>query len=329
MGNIGDERILHCLRLFFNGHEIRSFTIGLADNKIDEINSCDYVLIGGGGLLLRQANKFYEFINKIRRPLGLVGIGVEAMNADMAKTSNLLLEKSEFFLVRDKESSELLLNHPKVIIGPDLSFLSSYDVVYPPDQSIVGLNLRNWLSIETEYGSPFWMSLSALPKSFRTLDKMWLGKKWDERKFLSLLRTFKGAVFPMPFEFNEESSDSDFCILRKYFTSVPKTFDIGWFDKVRYVVAMRFHAVAFSVQCGIPFVCISYQPKCTRFCRSIGMDHYCLDIYSGYDKIVDRLSELEKNYEAIRQSLIFQRQKLAKDINSIMNEILTLMERQV
>ena len=121
-GNIGDERILHCLRLFLKKHEIHSFTI-TSNERIDKINSCDYVLVGGGGLLLRRANQFYGLLSKITKPIGVVGIGVDSMNNDMAKTVDFLLEKSDFFIVRDKESRELLSNHPKVKVGPDLTFL--------------------------------------------------------------------------------------------------------------------------------------------------------------------------------------------------------------
>jgi polysaccharide pyruvyl transferase WcaK-like protein len=329
--NIGDERILQCLKWFFNKHEVHPFNMENAKKKIDKINSCDYVLLGGGGLLLRGFNRYYGLFNGISRPLGCVGIGVEAMNKDMKKTINLLLEKSNFILVRDKESRELLGNHYKTIVGPDLTFLSNYDLFDPVDEKIVGLNLRTWYPWRVEFGSFSLRQLDRLKKNFArahlSFEKIWPFRKWDERKFVNLLREFEGEIFPMPFYFEKGNSDVD--VLRQYFDGVPNTFDINWFRKIRYLVAMRFHAILVSVQCGIPFVCISYQPKCTRFCQSIGMNHYCLDVSSGYNKIVDRLFDLENNYETIRQNLILHRQKLSSDINHVMNEILTLMESQV
>jgi hypothetical protein len=59
------------------------------------------------------------------------------------------------------------------------------------------------------------------------------------------------------------------------------------------------------------------------------MNRFCLDHLSDYDKIVDRLFDLEKNYETIRRTLVRHRQKLSNDINYLMSEILQLMEREV
>jgi len=328
--------MLQCLKWFFNKHTIHPFDTIHGEENIDKINSCDYVLLGGGGLLLRGFNKRYGLINKITKPLGCVGIGVETMHAcasehDMKRAVDLLLEKSNFILVRDAESKELLGNYSKVIVGPDLTFLFSYDLVDPIGQKIVGLNLKDWSCFGGEGGTLYWALLIRLGKSVKSLKKIWPFKKWDERRFVSLLHSFNAEIFPMPFNFEEKSSFlvSDVAVLRRYFDRVPNTFDINWFKKIRYLVAMRFHAILFSVQCGIPFVCISYQPKCTRFCQSIGMNRYCLDHLSEYDRIVDRLFDLENNYETIRQNLVLQRQKLSNDINYLMSGILQLVESEV
>jgi len=253
------------------------------------------------------------------------------MNNDMKRTVNLLLEKSNFVLVRDKESRELLGNHSKTIVGHDLTFLYSYDLVDPIEQRIVGLNLRDWRWFRAELGGKYWALLNILDKNVKSFKKIWPFRKWDESKFVNLLHSFKAEIFPMPFYLEEKGLGfvSDVDVLRRYFDWVPTTFDISWFKKIRYLVAMRFHVILFSVQCGIPFICISYQPKCTRFCQSIGMNHYCLDPFSDYNKIIDKLFDLENNYETIRQNLVLQRQKLSNDINYLMNEILQLMESEV
>lgn len=335
--NVGDERILQCLERFFSGHKhsIRSFNIGDAKKNIDRINSYDYVLLGGGGLITRRFNKYYTLFDKIRRPLGCVGIGVEAMNRDMEKSVNLLLEKSDFILVRDKESKEMLRNNFKIMVGPDLTFLSSYDLSDPTDDRIVGLNLRYWCSSEAEYGSYYWHLRNYIEKNLRSFGAVWPRGKWDERKFVSLLREFRGKFLPMPFCLEDvklartRSYVSDVDVLRQYFKGVPAAFDPSWFSKIRYLIAMRFHAILFSVQCGIPFVCISYQPKCIRFCQAIGINEYCLDVFSNYDQILDRLVDLENNYEKIRQKLVLSRQELINEITHVMSKILAYMESQV
>ena len=167
---------------------------------------------------------------------------------------------------------------------------------------------------------------NVIPKKLESINKLWIGKKWDEKKLIELLSYFGAQILPMPFEFDGNSSDTDFRLLGQYFENVPKAFDIGWYGQIRYLVAMRFHAIVFSVQCGIPFINLSYQPKCTNFCRDIGMGEYCLDIYSDYDTILDRLSDLLNNFETVRRNLIFQRQKLSDNITSIMSDVLEHIE---
>jgi polysaccharide pyruvyl transferase WcaK-like protein len=245
----------------------------------------------------------------------------------MKKAVDLLLEKSEFILVRDKESKELLGNHSKVMVGPDLTFLFSYDLANPTEEKVVGLNLRDWNWLGGEGGTLRFALLNRLGKSFKWLKKIWPSKKWNEERFVSMLHSFKARVFPMPLYFEQKSSFlvSDVAVLRRYFDLVPDTFDISFFEKIRCLVAMRYHALLFSVQCGIPFVCLSYQPKCARFCQSIGMSHYSLDLFD-YDKIVDRLLDLENNYHTIRQNLVLHRRKLSNDINCRMSEILSIVE---
>ena len=124
--NQGDERMFYCIKRYFKKHEIVRFRNLLeAIQSIELVNSCDYVLIGGGGLIFRGFSRYVEFIKSIKKPLGCIGISIEAdnLNPDMEAGLSLLKKKCDFIYVRDQKSKKLLQNHYKVIVGPDLSFL--------------------------------------------------------------------------------------------------------------------------------------------------------------------------------------------------------------
>jgi polysaccharide pyruvyl transferase WcaK-like protein len=116
--------MLYCLKTFFQGNEFLVATDwNDARLKISELNKCDYILIGGGGLLLRNISKQLDLIRCFRKPFGLIGVSVEAKHRSMTPFLDAVKEKADFILVRDKQSKLCFDNHYKVIVGPDLTFL--------------------------------------------------------------------------------------------------------------------------------------------------------------------------------------------------------------
>jgi hypothetical protein len=198
-GNAGDERILYCLRRFFDGHDLL-VTAGFNDatRRIDELNSCDYVLLGGGGLILRGINKHAGLIQALKPPLGCVGLGVEASHEDNAEFITRLKEKAEFILVRDAESRTLLQNHFKVIVGPDLTHLYPFDVVAPTDAETCGLNLRPWHFWNCEHGSAEHERMVAALKRNPYLQAEYSGPKWEPAKACRVIQQQFGRVIPLP-----------------------------------------------------------------------------------------------------------------------------------
>ncbi|HID77713.1 MAG TPA: hypothetical protein EYP56_17170, partial [Planctomycetaceae bacterium] len=77
--NAGDERILYCLRRLFAAHRllvVTGFEGALA--QLPELNRCDLVVLGGGGLILRGCNRYAAIFESLKVPLVGLGLGIEA-----------------------------------------------------------------------------------------------------------------------------------------------------------------------------------------------------------------------------------------------------------
>jgi glycosyltransferase involved in cell wall biosynthesis/MoaA/NifB/PqqE/SkfB family radical SAM enzyme len=295
-GNAGDERILYCLKRFFDGHELLA-TAGFSDaaRKIDALNSCDYVLLGGGGLILRGINKHADLIRSIRPPLGCVGLGVEACHEDNAEFVAALKEKSEFILVRDPESRELLQNHFRVIVGPDLTHLYPFDVVDPVEADTCGLSFRPWSD-----------------------------PKWEPEKACETIKRRFARLLPLPF-YLEQGKENDHDVLSPLLGQVNDGIPLPDLHRLcRYVIGMRFHSLVFACQMGIPFVSLSYQPKNERFCKALGMD----DLSVSFDDMTcldAAISTLKATYGDLREKLLSFRGQTHAEIESIMTNIRRLV----
>src|SRR4051794_3592764 len=65
--NAGDERILHAIRVAFSRHDVLpTNSFDHAWSIIDELNRCDLVLLGGGGLILRGFGVYAGLIGAIK-----------------------------------------------------------------------------------------------------------------------------------------------------------------------------------------------------------------------------------------------------------------------
>jgi polysaccharide pyruvyl transferase WcaK-like protein len=94
---------------------------------IDRANQCDVVLIGGHGLLISDTNKNdisgwqwrcpMENLRRLRKPLVFYSVGYNMMEGQEPFHHNfnphiqLVLEKSEFFSVRNQRSRQMLARH--------------------------------------------------------------------------------------------------------------------------------------------------------------------------------------------------------------------------
>ena len=67
--NFGDDRILYCIKKYLSDYDF-FITNSWSDarKKINELNDCDYILIGGGGIILRNIIYQTDIIRNLKKP---------------------------------------------------------------------------------------------------------------------------------------------------------------------------------------------------------------------------------------------------------------------
>ncbi len=328
--NWGDERMFYCIKKFFAKHKIVRFKSFLeAILNTDKVNSCDYVLIGGGGLVFRGFSRYVDFLNSITKPLGCIGISIESdgLNEDMIEGLELLKQKADFIYVRDEKSAKILQYHHKVIVGPDIAFLYPYSPVPVVNKETVALNLRNWFWWDLELNSWLHIRMERWEKKYPIVKLIYPFRRWNSDSFVARMKNLFKTINPIPFYFGEYDK-TDYDVLRKYFSKVPKKIDISLFKKSRYLVGMRLHSLIFATQIGIPFISLTYEPKNINYCISIGHPELSLDLLE-YKKIPMKIKYLSENYESIREDLLSYTKRAQAKSGYIFTKVESLMKSRV
>lgn len=324
--NAGDDRILFCLRRFFEGHELLVAS-GLNDvaARLTEFNSCDFILLGGGGLILRGTGWFAEIIERLTPPFGCVGISIEACHPDNLRLLESLKERSEFILVRDRRSRDLMGCHFKTIIGPDLTFLYPYEIAAPTDADVCGLNLRPWKFWQGEHNGIGDRWMRTLNKRMPTLASFYPFARWSPEKAVAILRDCFSNIVPLPL-YLEEGVENDRDILSRFFPLVTGKFADDHFDCCRFIISMRLHGLIFACQKGIPFLSLSYQPKNEAFCNDIGLPDNSVSIFDPI-LLSTAMDKLASNHDELRLRLLDVRADYQREIVAIMAAIGRLVTR--
>lgn len=324
--NAGDERILYCLRRFFDGHDLLvTSSFGDASARIEELNSCDFVILGGGGLILRGTGQFAAIVERLKPRFGCVGISVEARHADNVRIIQVLKARAEFILVRDARSRELLDCHFKTIVGPDLTFLYPFEVAAPVESDVCGVNLRPWRFWPGEHNGAFDRLMRRLNHGATDLERLYPFAKWNQEKVVNILRRSFKTVSPISL-YLEDGVKNDRDVLSTFFPEAPAEFAPEHFHACRYIVGMRLHALIFACQTAIPFLSLSYQPKNEEFCKALGMPGLSLDIFRPA-LLAEAIDNLKSEYARIRLGLLDIRAEYRQEIRAVMTAIRRLVTR--
>jgi len=264
--------------------------------------------------------------------LGLIGVSIEANHESMKAFFEAIKQKAEFILVRDRQSKKYLEDHYKVIVGPDLTFLSPWDVCSEVKADVCGLNLRDWYYWQSELHGRWHHFMERI-------DSVWSRRfypfaKWNPDETVRRVKESFERVLPIPFYFEKKENGglpgrntlNDINVLSKYFSEVPSVFDPTQYQHIRYLMGMRYHSIVFAVQCGIPFLSLSYQPKNDTFCSDMGLDVLSLDIYKT-DEWEQKVDYLKAHYQEIRGQLIDLRAKYYHEIQYIFRSLLNLISK--
>ncbi|MFC1915836.1 polysaccharide pyruvyl transferase family protein [Chloroflexota bacterium] len=75
-------------------------------------------------------------------------------------------------------------------------------------------------------------------------------------------------------------------------------------SKLFCVISMRYHGSIFSAKGKVPFIAISYEHKIKGFVEQIELTDLMIDVEEiSAEKIIDKFTYLEENYERIREQL--------------------------
>ena len=129
----------------------------LTRDEVDRLNLLDFLLLGGGGLFQDAPPVPFDIFDtwgaQLKTPIGVVGVGIDAVTPEYHLAVSSLVEQARFFYVRDRESQDLI-QHPKVQVMPDLSFLCPFpQAIAAPisqRQPVCGINLRTLPSLDVD-----------------------------------------------------------------------------------------------------------------------------------------------------------------------------------
>jgi polysaccharide pyruvyl transferase WcaK-like protein len=318
--NLGDERILYCLKSVLSRHELIIIgDWGEARDQLAALNTCAYVLIGGGGLILRGCNRFADILERLSVPFSFIGISIEARHRDMELFLQVMKTKADRIIVRDAESLEILKRPANAEIGPDLTFIQPLPVVEPSTSDVWGLNLRPWYFWQAELHGGYHRFMRKLSRLAPFVESMYPLTKWQPDLFVAAMESRVEVLRPLPFYF-EAGFHNDYNLLSHYYRSVPGAMEELDFRRLRYLLGMRFHSIVFAVQMGIPFLSLSYQPKNENFCKDMGLSVLSVDIFQWRREIDAKLSLLRDNYVTIREKLLDHRQRYSAKTKQVIND---------
>ena len=269
--NAGDDRIQHCLKKIFQGHIITFFPHFLPPPRLDYLNTFDWIIIGGGGLVRERVGIWVDmhyWLKNLRANVGVIGLGINSLTAELTKEVSCLLKYAKFFFVRDKKSKQLLNNDPRVEVHPDLTWCFPLINKHRSSSNTIAVNL-----------TPCEGSLNA---------EQWL-KQLDLE-----------SLVPFPLYFTK---DRDYRLLQKYFGKrTPEEFNLDPLIKSKMLIACRYHALVFAMQLSIPFIAINYDDKVKRLLLESDLENLCLEL-NEHNLLAEKIDYLESNYKAVTDKI--------------------------
>lgn len=322
--NAGDDRILYCIKTKFKALGTESIEIFIAwdelSSRIDEINKCTFLIVGGGGLILRNTNRLVSAFEKITIPFGLMGVSVDSEGPDNSDFIAYLSKRSKFILVRDSFSRKAFEKYNKsdLFQAPDLTFLYPYksDSGINKEHS-VAVSLRPWspnvFKQYTKNHHRFTVVSRKIP-FLVTMLGLWKPEKFMRTLSMSVSETMK--PFPL-----HNSPNGDNILLGKFFNSENLSeFDIEILRQSDYLIGMRLHAIIFATQLGIPFIALNYASKVRNYVEDLDLAEFIVEIYN-YKNIGKKIKEIKKNHADISMILLSQTKQFQLEVHSCVDTI--------
>lgn len=274
-------------------HCVVPIAIGLPvhADALYRLNRLDYVILGGGTLISEKPcapfDTFDQWAEQLGCPIGVAGLGVDSVLEPYWPAVDALLNRAEFFYVRDRASHNVLGGHAAARVSPDLTFaypLAQRDghTVAPTNLPLCGVHIRSAGDLDP---APWLETIAQLPVRVRGI----------------------------PFSSFEVFGET--ALLRQLDPACPARFDAARYDGLDLMIGTAFHSILFAVQAGIPVIAISYAPKVHSFMHETGLGRYLLapdehhKLPTLLNDVLAHRSEIALDLRRIRETLVHQAQQ--------------------
>lgn len=306
--NAGDDRILECLKRkceTLGATEVKVFIAWEElSSKINDINSCDFLFVGGGGLILRNTNRLIDLFDKITKPWAFIGVSIDSVGDDNLKFITYISNNAKFIIVRDKFSYNVFskFKSNNLFIAPDLTFLYPYK----PDLDIKGKNtitvsLRPWRPNLFKQYTKNYHRFNKLAYKIPLITKLF--GLWNIKKFVKLVKKETSlSIKPFPLHINDKNGDN--LLMQTHFGANKNvSFNINDLKQSEYLIGMRLHSLIFATQLGVPFIAVSYASKINNYLEDIDLSDYLVSV-GNYNQLPKKIKQLKKEKESISKRLL-------------------------
>ena len=326
-GNIGDRILVHALRdtitktlgtrIFFAHRSVRA---KISPDIIQVANAADAVLIGGGGLFLRDTNEndisgwqFPISLNDIERlhvPIVMLGVGYNRFRRqddfDPAFTENInsLVSKCKFVGLRNHGSIRALRSY--------LSEANASKLVFHPCATTVLSKLYRMPAVDSE------RPIIALNCAFDRANMRYPNGQDNVLGAIARLMKRLSSAYTIKYY---SHMDSDMEML-PYLTAEDVEFEIVDLSRVEsidmilsyyctpsIVIGMRGHSQLVPFGCGTPIMSIISHDKLAWFLEDIGHPEWGVDVEDEQfesllneraDNILSKLDETRRQIESLQ-----------------------------
>ena len=249
--NAGDDRFAHCIERWLHDHEL-IFLPHTEPPPLEVLRRADYVILGCGSIANSVHGVFSrmsQWIAKAKLPVFGIGLTV-SLDEHLRTELRSVVESGGALWLRDQPSADWLQFDRNVVVGPDITWLYPRTFAGVAAPNTIGVNFRSW---------PL--------------------REWDPHLWGRQLKRDGNRLIPWPLCFGKDDdrpviaqvvgepvSDDEFV------PSLPA--------QVSLVVAMRFHAVIFSLQTGTPVVPIANSKKLQWLLGQLELGHLSVPVES-------------------------------------------------
>lgn len=299
------------------------------------VKHCD-MLISGGGSLLQDAtsSKSLHYYLSIIRCAQLMGKKVFIYSQGIGpidrksnrRAAAAALRRADGIVVRDERSALLL---EEIGIARDNVVITADPVIRmkKPDTD-VGAEILRQVGVRLDGRLTVGWAIREKDKNSRFVKELLRSIQW-------LGETYGAQSVLIPFHYEEDGEvcrhiaaqlpdDVAVCLNEKYLSEDMLSI-IGNMD---LLVGVRLHSLIYAAIMGVPLVGVSYDPKCTAFLNSVGLDKLCTKESYTAECFESEASCILDSGAAVQTALVHERmEELVHKLNTNEEMICEIMEK--